>query len=102
MTNYDPHVAKRKCQMEKDEIISYIIILDQHGLHMRPAAQFTWLVSQFHSEVTLSYLGRSSSGRSILGILALSATRGAKVCISIKGSDAEKVARALHIFSKLL
>ena len=72
-----------------------LTVSNELGLHARAAAQLVKCVSFFDSTVTLNRPGSgiSADGRSILSILALAATKGTVLDISIDGSD-ENAAKA--------
>jgi len=63
------------------------------GLHARAAARFVRLATGFSSRVSVSCGGRTMDGKSIMGVLLLSAGAGASIEISADGADeAEAVA----------
>jgi len=66
-------------------------ILNQYGIHARPAALFVKTSSRFDSEVTVEKDGNQVSGKSIMGLMTLEASRGAKLIVTAEGSDAEQV-----------
>lgn len=70
-------------------------VLDDFGLHARPAARVARVARQFHSRVTLSLGEASADAKSILEILFLSAPRGASLTLRCTGSDALQAAEAL-------
>jgi phosphotransferase system HPr (HPr) family protein len=59
------------------------------GLHARPAAVFVRLVASLPSRVTVANLDRDpddvADGRSILAVLGLGASRGARIRITVDG-----------------
>jgi phosphocarrier protein len=76
-------------------------VLDDLGLHARPAARVARTARGFDSEVTLSLGEASADAKSILDLLFLSAPRGACLTLSCTGSDALQAADALaEIFRK--
>jgi phosphocarrier protein HPr len=66
------------------------------GLHARPSASFVRIANEFkaHIEVT-NEAGDSVNGKSILGLMCLSANKGTRLTVSAKGSDAEDAVFAL-------
>lgn len=78
----------------------YFIVLNDKGLHTRPAAEFVRCASGFRSNIVLKYENLSVNGKSILGILMLAAGRGSKVCIEAEGEDAEEAILALVDLSR--
>jgi phosphocarrier protein len=72
-----------------------IRVLDDLGLHARPAARVVQTARRFQSQVTLSLGGASADAKSILDILFLSAPRGSSLTLICTGSDALQAAEAL-------
>jgi phosphocarrier protein HPr len=65
------------------------------GLHARAAARFVHAASRFRSRVTAGREGRVMDGKSILGILLLSASQGTVVEIAADGPDEQEAMTAL-------
>ncbi len=71
-------------------------IKNKLGLHARAAALLVQTVNRFSAEVQISKDGQVVDGRSIMGVLTLAATKGSKIHIEAKGTDAEEVVRAIE------
>jgi phosphocarrier protein len=65
------------------------------GLHARAAARFVKLASQFQSQIKVTRGDRTMDGKSILGLLLLSAARGTELRISAEGPDEAEAVAAL-------
>lgn len=65
------------------------------GLHARAAARFVHLASTFTSQIRVSRGGRTMDGKSILGLLLLSAGRGTAIDICAEGPDETQAVDAL-------
>ena len=63
-------------------------ILNQYGIHARPAALFVKTASRFEAEVMVEKDGNMVSGKSIMGLMTLEASRGSKLKITAEGPDA--------------
>lgn len=61
--------------------------MNRLGLHARAAARFVHAANRFRSRVEVSRSGRSMDGKSILGILLLAASQGARLEIGAEGED---------------
>ena len=72
-----------------------VMIRNRLGLHARAAAKFVHLASRFRAQVRVSRDGRVVDGKSIMGILLLSAAHGTTITISADGGDAEDALNAL-------
>ena len=70
------------------------------GLHVRPAAKFVELASQFEADVTLIKDNLEVNGKSIMGVLMLEAEYGTKVTLRVEGEDEQDSAEALSDFLK--
>ncbi len=65
-----------------------VTIVNMLGLHARAAARFVRLAGRFRSGVQVARGARRVDGKSILGLLLLSAARGSVLDISAEGEDA--------------
>lgn len=72
-----------------------VTIVNALGLHARAAARFVHLASTFTSQIRVSRGGRTMDGKSILGLLLLSAGRGTVVEICAEGPDEDRAVDAL-------
>jgi len=66
------------------------------GLHARPAAKLVETSNKFESKITISYNGKHANAKSILNILALGAEHGAKIKVSVEGSDEQDAMQAIE------
>lgn len=72
-----------------------VVVTNALGLHARAAARFVNLAGQFKAQVTVTCRHRSVDGKSILGLLLLSASRGATLGIAASGPDEAAAVGAL-------
>ena len=72
-----------------------VTILNPLGLHARAAAKFVHVAGKFVSVVKVSRGGREIDGKSIMGLLLLSAAQGSSITISADGSDERDAIAAL-------
>jgi len=70
-------------------------IVNRLGLHARAAARFVQLAGQFQAAVRVSAGGRTTDGKSILGLLLLAAAQGTTVTIEADGPDEAGALEAL-------
>ncbi len=75
-------------------------VLNEKGLHTRPATELVKLASNFESQIVLSYQDLSVNAKSLLGILMLAAARGAKIQIEAEGADADLAVESIIKLSK--
>ncbi len=70
-------------------------IVNQEGLHARPAARIVRLASSFAAEIELAKDGLEVNGKSIMGVMMLAAEFGSAITIRADGTDAEQAVQAL-------
>ena len=70
-------------------------IVNQEGLHARPAARIVRLASSFTAAIELSKDGVDVNGKSIMGVMMLAAECGSEITIRADGPDAEQALQAL-------
>ena len=70
-------------------------IVNQEGLHARPAARIVRLASTFESDIELVKDGLDVNGKSIMGVMMLAAECGSSITIRANGPDAEQAVQAL-------
>jgi len=70
-------------------------IVNQEGVHARPAARIVRLASQFDSEIEIAKDGLGVNGKSIMGVMMLAAEYGSSITIRANGPDAEQAVEAL-------
>jgi phosphocarrier protein HPr len=70
-------------------------IVNQEGLHARPAAKIVRLASQFDADIELVKDGLDVNGKSIMGVMMLAAECGSSITIRANGPDAERAVEAL-------
>ena len=78
------------------KVLRKIEIKNKLGLHARAAALLVQTANRFSAQITLSKDGQIADGRSIMGVLTLSATQGSKIQIEAVGDDAEQAVKAIE------
>ena len=72
-----------------------VSIVNKHGLHARPAAEFVKVAKNFSSEIWIAKDDLEVSGKSIMGVMMLAAEYGSVVKIRADGEDATEALDAL-------
>ena len=67
-----------------------ITIINKLGLHARAAAKLVQTASGYESDIFIIHNGRKVSGKSIMGIMMLAASRGTAIEIITSGEDEEQ------------
>lgn len=71
------------------------IVMNEKGLHTRPSTELVKCATTFRSKVILVYQDYSVNAKSLLGILMLAASRGAKIHVVAEGEDAESAVKSI-------
>jgi len=84
---------------EQPQASEELTVEHDHGLHMRPAADFVRLAARYRSQVRVANLtrggGRQANARSLLEITALGIDRGHLIRLTASGEDAAEAVKAL-------
>lgn len=72
-----------------------VTIVNETGLHARPASEFVNKCKAFQCEVLLEKDETQVNAKSILGVLSLGANKGTKITIITDGPDEEEAASTL-------
>ena len=65
-----------------------VTLVHQQGLHARPAALFVQVAKRYASRITVKKGRKCVDGKSIMGLLTLTAQQGARISITVDGPDA--------------
>ncbi len=65
------------------------------GLHARPASLFIQEAIKYCSDIEVIKEGRTYNGKSIMGVLSMSAGKGQEITIKAEGEDEETAVKAL-------
>ena len=84
----------------KPVIKGKFVVGNERGLHTRPSTELVKLASSFKSHVFLIYQKQAVNAKSLLGILMLAATKGARITIEAEGEDAEEAVESIVQLAK--
>ena len=76
-----------------------VTVINERGLHARPAMQFVDVANAFKSEVTVSKGGPEPievDGKSVMQMITLEATMGTVLHLKADGEDAEAAVQKLE------
>ena len=73
-----------------------MMILNKLGMHLRPAQQFVQTVLKFHCDVYLQKDSQRVNAKSIMGLLTLAASQGARLTVLCEGDDAQDAMTAIR------
>ena len=84
---------------EAGEVSEELTVDNEHGLHLRPAADFVRLAARYGARVEVANLtrggGRRANARSLLEITALGIEQRHLIRLTAPGPDAEEAVQAL-------
>lgn len=72
-----------------------VTIINNAGLHTRPAATIVKIASKFQSEFFIFKDGLNINGKSIIGVMTLAAAKGSKLRLNFEGDDESEMAEAI-------
>ena len=70
-------------------------VLNENGIHARPAAEIVKVAAKFRCDITLARDGLEVNGKSIMGVMMLAAECGSQIVVRATGDDAEAALDAL-------
>lgn len=70
-------------------------VVNDAGLHARPASALVKLASKFEADFYIHMYGYKVNGKSILGVMTLAAEKGAELELELDGPDEEAAAEAI-------
>jgi len=73
-----------------------LTILNEVGIHARPASMIVKRLLEFESEVFIEKDGKRVNGKSIMGILMLAASKGSQIRVEADGPDAQEAVEAVE------
>jgi phosphocarrier protein len=72
-----------------------IKIVNNAGLHTRPAATIVKLASKYKCEFFISKDGLNINGKSIIGVMTLAAEMGSELLLSFEGEDEKEASEEI-------
>lgn len=72
-----------------------IKIINNAGLHTRPAATIVKLAAKYKCEFYINKDGMNVNGKSIIGVMTLAAEKGSEVLLTFEGEDENEAAEEI-------
>jgi len=72
-----------------------IKIINNAGLHTRPAATIVKLASKYKCDFFLNKDGLHINGKSIIGVMTLAAEKGSEISLTFNGEDEEQASNEI-------
>lgn len=70
-------------------------ILNEEGMHARPAGAFVKVANEFKSSVEVRANGQIKNGKSIMGLMSLGLSKDSEIIIVTKGDDEDEALKKL-------
>ncbi|WP_039832144.1 phosphocarrier protein HPr [Paenibacillus sonchi] len=71
-------------------------VIDELGIHTRPASILVQAASKYNTEMNIEYNGRTVNLKSIVGVMSLGVPQGAQIQIAAAGSDADEAIQGIE------
>lgn len=77
----------------KDKAIEtrVLVLKNKYGMHIRPAGLFAKVASRYKADVKVEKDGNVVSGKSIMALMTLEATKDSKLTVTATGPEAKTV-----------
>ncbi len=75
--------------------VSEVRILNEGGLHARPAGTLVKVASQFKANINIESNGKKANAKSILGVMSLGLVKDSGLKIVTEGEDEKEAATSL-------
>jgi phosphocarrier protein len=72
-----------------------IKIINNAGLHTRPAATLVKMASKYEAEFYIIKDGMNINGKSIIGVMTLAAAKGSTLILKFEGKDEDEAAKEI-------
>jgi phosphocarrier protein len=70
-------------------------ILNEEGMHARPAGAFVKVANEFKSSVEVKVNGLTKNGKSIMGLMSLGLQKDSEITVVTKGEDEAEAMKKL-------
>lgn len=70
-------------------------VLNDEGMHARPAGAFVKIASEFKSTVEVKANGMTKNGKSIMGLMSLGLAKDSELIVITKGEDESEAMKKL-------
>ncbi len=72
-------------------------ILNEEGMHARPAGAFVKVANEFKSAVEVKANGMTKNGKSIMGLMSLGLSKDSEITVITKGEDETEALKKLGV-----
>ncbi len=71
-------------------------VIEETGIHARPATILVHAANKFNSEIKLEYKGKKVNLKSIMGVMSLGIGQGAEITVIAEGSDEQEALQSIE------
>ena len=71
------------------------VVIDNEGIHARPAGELVKLVKGFESTISIEKEGKKVDCRKLLALMGLGVKKGHRLRFTAQGTDAEQALKAI-------
>lgn len=75
-----------------------MIILNETGLHARPASQLVSLMNGFKCDIKIIKENKTANAKSILNIMSMALAKGSEITIRVDGEDEQVAVECIENF----
>ena len=75
-----------------------VTIINQAGMHTRPASAIVKIAAKYKSDFYIAKNDFEINGKSIIGVMTLAAEQGSKLTLRFKGPDEQELAAEMIDF----
>ncbi|KXS47228.1 phosphocarrier protein HPr [Halanaerobium sp.] len=75
-----------------------VTIVNETGLHARPASQFVKKAGKFKSDIKIVFEDKEVNAKSIMGVMSLGIGQGKEITLKADGEDEKKALDSLEDF----
>ncbi len=88
---------KKDIKIQSPKVVKKEVeIINELGLHARPAAMFVKLANEFSADIMVEKGSEQVNGKSIMGIMMLAAGKGSKITLIAQGADAQQAVEEIE------
>ncbi len=71
-------------------------IIDEAGMHARPASKLVQTASSFDADLTISYKGKDVDLKSVMGVMSLGVPQNGEITIEVDADDEKNILTTLE------
>ena len=77
-------------------LLKELTLVNELGLHARPAAKVVRMAAQYKAEVFITYDGARINAKSIMGLMMLAVENGGTILVEADGEDEELLLKKIE------